>query len=206
MGKQKQTSKVKSAMVTMLIVATLSGCSQTKSWMSGTRDSGSPEQIILGAPEADEYVNEMYQLTAGDPATQAEIYADAKSAATLTPDPSTRLRYALVLATPGHAEADPQMAASLLREILAQTELLTQVEISLATIHLQTAEELMVLSAETRQLRASTSLATQTEEAASSQRLATVEAENRRLRRELGDAENKLDAITSIERSIRDQE
>ena len=206
MGKQKQTSRFRSALVTMLIIATLSGCSQTKSWMSGERGSASSEQIILGAPEADEYVNEMYQLTAGDPATQAEIFSDSKSAATLTPDPSTRLRYALVLATPGHAEADPQAAASLLRELLAQTELLTQVEISLATIHLQTAEELMVLSAETRQLRESTSLASQTEEAASTQRLATVESENRRLRRELEDAENKLDAITSIERSIRDQE
>jgi hypothetical protein len=206
MGKQKQTSRNRCALVTMLIIATLSGCSQTKSWMSGERGSASSEQIILGAPEADKYVNEMYQLTAGDPATQAEIYADSKSAATLTPDPSTKLRYALVLATPGHTEADPQAAASLLRELLAQPELLTQVEISLATIHLQTAEELMVLSAETRQLRASTSLASQTEEAASTQRLATVESENRRLRRELEDAENKLDAITSIERSIRDQE
>ena len=206
MGKQKQTSRNRCALVTMLIIATLSGCSQTESWMLGPRDSDSSEQIILGAPEAEEYINEMYQLTAGDPPTQAEIFADSKSAATLTPDPSTRLRYALVLATPGHAEADPQAAASLLRELLAQTELLTQVEISLATIHLQTAEELMVLSAETRQLRESTSLASQTEEAASTQRLATVESENRRLRRELEDAENKLDAITSIERSIRDQE
>jgi hypothetical protein len=190
----------------MLIVAALPGCSQTKSWMSRIRAPAPSEQIILGAPAADEYLNEVYQLASGDPATQAEIYADSKSAATLTPGPSTRLRYALVLATTGHAESNPQEAASLLRELLSQTELLTQEEISLATIYLQTAEELMVLSAETRQLRASTSLASQTEEAAASQRLATVESENRRLRRELEDAESKLDAITSIERSIRDQE
>jgi hypothetical protein len=64
----------------------------------------------------------------------------------------------------------------------------------------------MVMSAEARQLRASSDRAQRTEEAAINQRLATVEAENRRLRRELQDAESKLEAITSIERSIRQQD
>ena len=36
-------------------------------------------------------------LANGDPATQAEIFADAQSAATLTPGTSSRLRYALIL-------------------------------------------------------------------------------------------------------------
>ncbi len=206
MVKHLLTNGTRQLLVTILLVTALAGCSQTKSWMSGSRSSPSDEQIILGAPEANEYLNELYLLTSGDPATQAEIYADSRSVATLTPGPSTTLRYAMVLATPGHAETDPTEAASLLRELLSRTELLTQVEISLATIHLETAQELIVLSTETRQLRASTSRATQTEEAASNQRLATVESDNRRLRRELQEAEDKLAAISSIERSIRDQE
>ena len=49
-------------------------------------------------------------------------------------------------------------------------------------------------------------LPSDTKEAAVNQRLANVEAENRRLRRELEDAEDKLEAITSIERSIRQQD
>jgi hypothetical protein len=53
---------------------------------------------------------------------------------------------------------------------------------------------------------ASSSLAATTEGAAVQQRLATAEAENRRLREALTDAEEKLDAITSIERSIREQD
>jgi hypothetical protein len=206
MAKHALTNGTRQLLVTILLVTAVAGCAQTRSWMSGSRSSPSDEQIILGAPEANEYLNELYLLTTGDPATQAEIYADSKSAATLTPSPPTTLRYALVLATSGHAESDPTEAASLLRELLSRTELLTQVEISLATIHLETAQALIVLSTETRQLRASTSRASQTEEAASSQRLATVESENRRLRRELLEAEEKLDAISSIERSIRDQE
>ncbi|MDH3433403.1 MAG: hypothetical protein OEM60_06070, partial [Gammaproteobacteria bacterium] len=61
-------------------------------------------------------------------------------------------------------------------------------------------------NSEARRLRASSSRATQTQEAATNQRLATVEADNRRLRRELAEAEEKLEAITSIERSIRAQD
>ena len=45
-----------------------------------------------------------------------------------------------------------------------------------------------------------------TEAAAINQRLTTVEAENRRLRQALEEAEDKLEAITSIERDIRLQD
>ena len=83
---------------------------------------------------------------------------------------------------------------------------MTQSEISLATIYLKSSEELFVLSSEARRLRASNDRAQRTETAAINQRLATVEAENRQLRRELEDAENKLEAITTIEQSIRAQD
>ena len=193
----------------LLGAVVLAGCAQTRDFMAGLgRSSAEPadgDSGILGAPDADAYLAELYELAAGDPATQAEIFADARSESTLTPAPQTHLRYALVLATPGHAEFDPEQAQSLLRETLAQTELLTRAEIALATIHLQSVEEFIVMSAETRRLRATTSRAAQTQEAAAAARLANVEADNRRLRRELEEALEKLDALTSIERSIREQ-
>jgi hypothetical protein len=194
--------------VAVITVALLAGCAQTKNFMSGFRKSPPPsgDAGILGAPEIEQYLQELFDLAAGDPATQAEIYADARSTSTLTPGPQTNLRYALVLATSGHSESDPQQAQSMLREILTQTELLTQSEIALATVHLKSVENLMVVESEARRLRASTSRAAQTQEAAAAQRLANVEAENRRLRSELEEALEKLDALTSIERSIREQE
>lgn len=194
--------------LTALVVATLAGCAQTKNWMNSLRStpSQSGDAVILGAPDAELYLKELYDLVAGDPAVQAEIFADAESGSKLTPGPQTNLRFALVLSTPGHGEFNPEQAQSLLRELMTQTALMTPAEISLATIHLKAAEELIVLGSEARRLRASSSRAARTEEASINQRLATVEAENRRLRRELDDAEQKLDAITSIERSIRQQE
>jgi len=203
------TTTVKQITATALIAATVAGCSQTKSWMDsvrGTDASASGEQTMLGAPPADEYLTELSRLSSNDPALQAEIYADSQAAAQLTPNPSTRLRYALVLATPGHPETDPQQAQSILRELMAQPALMTPAEVALATIYLNSAEELALLSSEAHSLRATSDRAQRTEEAAINQRLATVEAENRRLRRDLEDAENKLEAITSIERDIRLQD
>jgi hypothetical protein len=191
-----------------LAVVLLSGCASTKNFLSGMSKSETPpgDIGILGAPETDQYLDELYRLASGDPATQAEIFADAQAGAQLTPGPQTNLRFALVLATPGHSGSDPVRAQSMLREILARTELMTQGEIALATLHLNAAEKLAVSQAETERLRTSTSRAAQSQEAATNQRLAAVEAENRRLRRELDEAQKKLDAITSIERSIREQE
>ena len=187
----------------------MASCSQTQSWLDSVRGGDLPdddEQVVLGAPDAEEYLGELKGLSSGDPALAAEIFADSKASAELTPNPSTTLRYAMVLATPGHPGTDPQQAQHLLRELLARQELMTQTEIAFATIYLRSAEELYVLTSEAERLRASSDRARRTEAAAINQRLATVESENRRLRQELEEAEEKLDAITSIERSIRAQD
>jgi hypothetical protein len=116
------------------------------------------------------------------------------------------LRLGLVLSIPGYPESNPELAQSILRDVLAQTMLLTPAEISLAVIHLNNVETQIVANFETNRLRASTSRAAQSQEQATSHRLAEVEAENRQLREDLKAAEQKLEAISTIERSIREQE
>jgi hypothetical protein len=199
------TSRARLIAIAMILIGTTTGCADMKGWLTGRRTARPDESVILGAPEADHYVQELYKLASGDPATQAEIFADAEAAANLTPGPSTRLRYALVLSTPGHAGSNPQEAQSIFRDLLAKTELMTPSEIALATIHLNAVEERIVLGAETRRLRSENNRIATTEEQAIAQRIAKVESENRQLRRSLEEAEQKLDAITSIERSIREQ-
>ena len=172
----------------------------------GRSTTPSDETVVLGAPDAEHYLNELYELAIGNPKIQAEIYADAESGAKLTPGPQTNLRYALVLATPGHQRFNPEIAQTMLRDVLLQESILTSAEIALATIHLNSVERQLALSADARRALASSSLTATTESAAVQQRLAAAEAENRRLREALTDAEEKLDAITSIERSIREQD
>ena len=205
MRKSFMTSRFTYIVALAILVAMTAGCAQTKGWLTGKRTAKATDSVILGAPEADQYIQEMYQLTSGDPATQAEIYADAESAAKLTPGPTTRLRYALVLATPGHSESNAREAQSVFRELLSRTELMTPTEIALASVHLKSVEQQIVLGAETNRLRSANTRAAATEEEAIAQRIATVESENRQLRRSLEEAEQKLEALSSIERSIREQ-
>lgn len=189
----------------ILLSVLLSGCETAQGWLQGRRTAEPPDPIILGAPQPNSYLSELYRLAAGDPATQAEIFADAESEATLTPGTQTKLRYALILAAAGHAGSDPVEAQSLLRELLAQPELMTAAEVSLATIFLRDVEARIVLDNEARRLRAEYQRAASTEEAAVARRIAQIESENRELRDALAEAEAKLEAITSIERSIREQ-
>lgn len=209
MLEESLTTPVKRLIAATLIAAVLSGCTQTRSWLDSVRGkdaAAADEQVLPGAPAVDDYLAELSDLSSNDPALQAEIFADSQAGVQLTPNPSTKLRYALVLATPGHPESDPQLAQSILRELMALPALMTPAEVALATIYLKSTEELILLRSETRRLRATSDRAQRTEAAAINQRLATVEAENRRLRRELEEAEDKLEAITSIERSIRAQD
>jgi len=201
MRRSLPTNALRNIATLAILVALTAGCAQTKEWLDGIRPGGSSESVIVGAPDAEQYVTEMHKLASGDPATQAEIYADAESTAKLTPGPSTQLRYALVLATPGHSGSDPQAAQTAFRELLTQTEMMTPAEVALASIHLDVVEQQIVFGAENRRLRSINSR----EEQAIAQRIAKVESENQELRHSLEEAEQKLDAITSIERSIREQ-
>ena len=146
MAKLRRIGKAHRIALISVIVATMAGCTQTSDWLKGRRTAKADDPVILGAPEADVYLTELYDLAAGDPARQAEIFADAESRALLTPGPNTELRYALVLATPGHPESNPEKAQSILREVLAQPALLTPAEISLATIHLNNVERFIVVN------------------------------------------------------------
>lgn len=204
MRKPSPATRTAGIVMMIAVLAVAAGCESTSNWLKG-RKTAVAEPVILGAPEANVYLTEMYELTSGDPATQAEIFADANSAATITPGTSTRLRYALMLATPGHAETNATEAQSILRELLSQTELMTPAEIALATIHLHEIEGRLVLDAEIRRLRDENTRAATTEEAAVARRITNVESENRRLRQSLADAEAKLEALSAIERSIREQ-
>ena len=193
------------AMIAFMTIA-ISACSQFSGLFEG-RGTTTDSQALSGKPlDVGVYIEELARLASDDLAAHAEIFADAEAVAQLTPGPLADLRLGLVLATPGHSESNPKRAQSLLRAVLAQELLLTPTEKHLATIHLNTAERQIVAEAEASHLRTSSSLTRQTQQRAVAERLTIVEAENRRLRQTLEEAEQKLEAITSIERSIREKE
>jgi len=204
MPKEKLTTAALA--ISGFVAMAMSGCGQTSDWIKGRSITETYDPGFVGTPVAETLVTDLGKIASGDPAAQAELFADAAAAAQLTPDASTNLRFGLILATPGHPESDPERAQSILREVLAQTILLTPAEISLATIYLNNVEQQIVANSETRRQQVSSSRIARTQEQSLKQRLATIEAENRQLRQDLEEAEQKLEAITSIERSIREQE
>jgi hypothetical protein len=152
------------------------------------------------------YLRTMHALADGDPATQADAYREASDALNRSPTTTNRLRIALVLATPGHPWSNAADAQRMLGQLLASGNALLPEERILATIHLKEVEQRLMLEAEAEQLRTESAAAQAVRDADNARRLAAALEENRRLRAELDDALERLDAIATIERSIRERE
>lgn len=144
----------------------------------------------------------LQRLLSSRPAEQAEIVATARRDFDEAPTPSRQLRYALVLATPGHASTDTAEAERLLRELTATPESLVPAERALARLELSQLERQSLLAAENRRLQAAVDRAGRDRNTTASRRLQAELDENARLRKALEDAQKKLDAIANIERTI----
>jgi hypothetical protein len=152
-----------------------------------------------------DYLETMRKLSQSDPAQQAETFEAAREAADLTPTTANRMRYALALATPGHGGTDAAAAQKLLSQLLASPELLLPAEQALAEVQLHEVELRLVLTDENRRLQQEGARLERERTAAAAKRLQAEIEENRRLRRQLEEAQAKLDAVTHIERGVIDR-
>ena len=201
----KLTTRRTSIALAVVAGVTLSGCGGADWIKDRITSPSSNETEVLGAPDAETYLFELGQVASGDASAAAEAYADANAAARLTPGTSADLRLGLVLAIPGHANSNPLRASQILRGVLSETELLTQAEISLAQVMLASAERQAATMSEYERYRSTSSQELTSSEQQAAQRIAAAEAEARRLRQELAEANEKLEALTSIERDIRER-
>ena len=164
-----------------------------------------PTRPTADGEAAREYIAALQELLAGAPARQAEIVRGARGAMESAPTTMNRLRYALMLALPGHGSTDPVAARRQLSELLARPELLLSAERALATVLLADVDERLVLIAENRRLQLESANRDKDRNAAANRRLQAEIDESARLRRALEEAQKKLDAVTQLERSITDR-
>jgi|GEM_PF-241712 len=160
---------------------------------------------VADAEAAREYIASLQELQAGSPARQAELVQGARGAMESAPTTMNRLRYALMLALPGHGGADPVAARRQLSELLARPELLLPSERALAAVLLADLDERLVLIAENSRLQLDAASRDKERSSAASRRLQAEADENARLRRALEEAQKKLDAVTQVEQSITDR-
>ena len=147
----------------------------------------------------------LQKLVQAPPAEQAEITAAAKRDYEAAPTPSRQLRYASILANPGHPWTDLGRAQRLLRELMANPEMLLSGERALAFLELQQIDDHLTLEAENRRLQGDAVRADRERLSTVNRRLQLETDENARLRKELEEARAKLDAIANIERSLNER-
>jgi hypothetical protein len=147
----------------------------------------------------------MQRLAQAPPAEQAEMLAAARSSFERTPQGSVQLRYALLLAAPGHPGRDPVLAQTLLRQLAAQPETLVPIERAVTLIELSQLNGELSLKAENDRLQIDTQRSDRERNAAVQRRLQAEIDENAKLRKQVEDAQAKLDAIANIERNLTDR-
>lgn len=185
-------------------LAALGGCAPLTGTFHATHER--PEPVVSHMPAdaeaARRYLDALASMRAGSPAAQAEQFEAARLAAADAPTTFNRLRYAVLLALPGHAGSDPVAARRQLSEMLARPELLLPLEQSLAAVLLAEVDERLVLLAETRRLQQEAVVRDKEHAATVAKRVQAEVDENARLRRALEDAQKKLEAVTRVEQSI----
>jgi hypothetical protein len=152
------------------------------------------------------YLQTLRSLIEGDPVVQADVFRNIAAAADSSPTTTNRLMLALALATPTHPASNEAKAQALLGELLAAGDTLLPEERTLALIHLKDVEARLILDAEATRLQRAAAAATAERNDRTTQQLQAALEENRRLKVALDDVRAKLDAITNIERSIRERE
>ena len=183
----------------------VAGCSE----LTSRTHSQAPAPVTPSAAATSallgEYLQLMQRLVQGQPAEQAEIVASAQHDYDFAPTPSHQLKLALVLGTPGHPAANLPKAQSLLRELMANPEMLLPGERALAAVQLSQIDDHLTLDAENRRLQAEAVRLDQERAASANRRVQAEVDENARLRKELEEARAKLDAIADIERQLNER-
>jgi hypothetical protein len=183
-------------------VLQLAGCALTDK-LGG--ESQSTTVLQPAAPTATSsiriYLDTMDGLASPDPARQADIFYEVEREYTRAPTTASTLRYAVARVTPGHPATSPTEGKRLLETLLATPERMTPEERTLAAVLLHETNMRLKLEAENRRLLATLDDRSRSQ-ANSDKRVQAQIEENARLRRALTEAQQKLDAIKEIERTI----
>ncbi len=189
-------------LVVLLLAASLvAGCKSVDDWsgLKKRKDTTPVSQTDDGQIVAD-YLTTLDQLGSGGAAQQAEIIEATRNAYLADPSTRKRLRYAFVLAVPGHAASDPAGARALIGEALAIPETMLPSERALADLMVRDLDARLALARENEALRSGSNSPQDDNRIADlSRRLQVETAEKDRLRRELERAEAKLEAIATLE-------
>jgi hypothetical protein len=168
-------------------------------------DNAAEDRDAVAAVLVGSTFQSMQRLAQAPPAEQAELLAAARTAFERSPQGSAQLRYALLLAAPAHPGRDVSLAQTLLRQLAAQPETLVPIERAVALTELAQLDREIGLKAENDRLQLDAARSDRERNTATQRRFQAEMDENARLRKQVEDAQAKLDAIANIERNLTDR-
>jgi hypothetical protein len=153
----------------------------------------------IAQPASILHLEALQRLLQADTQTQANLLDTARIESEASRLAPARLRYALLLGTPGHAGYDPSAALTILTDVLAVPTTLPPAERALALFTTQNITGNADLKNEVKKLRGDLERMERDQLGTLSRRLQAESEENAKLRKALDEAKAKLDAISKIE-------
>jgi flagellar biosynthesis GTPase FlhF len=144
-------------------------------------------------------------MAPGDAARQAAELDATLTAAQQSPTASNTLRYALALGSAGRGDSNPVEAKRLIADLLAGPNDLKPEERKLANAYLREFDARVALYAELARQREESEQKLKSSDSSAARKADALAAENTRLKKQLMDAERKLEAVAEMERSLLEQ-
>lgn len=166
----------------------------------------SPPVVVAPSPATvAPYLDTLANMAPGDPARQQAELAAALAAARQSPTAANTLRYSLALGSAGHKDSNPVEAKRLLADLLAGPNDLGPQELELANAFLREFDARVALYAELARQREESQQKLKSNDSSATRRADALAAENTRLKKQLAEANRKLEAVAEMERSLQEQ-
>jgi len=189
------------AALAALLLGACAGLEPSHSASSATPPAASAPAPANLAP----YFEAIANMAPGDPARQQAELASALAAAQQSPSAANTLRYALALGCAGHKDSNPVEAKRLLADLLAGPNDLGPQERELANAYLREFDARVALYAELARQREESEQKLRSNDSSAAKRADALASENARLKKQLAEAERKLEAVAEMERSLQEQ-
>lgn len=182
----------------------LGACTQMES-RSSTPTPSPPAMVAPAPATVAPYLETLANMAPGDPARQQAELAATLATARQTPTAANRLRYALALGAAGHKDSNPVEAKRLLADLLAGPNDLDTEELELANAYLREFDARVALYAELARQREESQQKLKLNDSSATKRADALAAENARMKKQLAEANRKLEAVAEMERSLQEQ-
>jgi len=187
---------------TIALAVLLAGCAATRSAAPPASQAAPPVPRVTDlAP----YFVTLNQIAAAEPARQAMMMEELRAGLLSNPGARSALRHALAVGAAGREGSDPVEARQLLAGLLASPGDLEPAELQMAAALQREFDARVTLYAQLARQREQLDARLAAANETNARALQAASAETSRLRRELQQAETKLQAITEMERDLLEQ-